>query len=88
MKKKVTVKICTGTMCYVMGGAELQLLEEHLSAELLEQVEVSGAPCLDFCHKNDDAKAPFVLVNDRVVSEASVSKIVAAINEELENCNI
>ena len=83
MKDKVTVKICTGTLCYVMGGSELQLLEEHLGSELIDRVEVSGTPCLDICNKGGTEKAPFVKVGDRVISEATISKVVIAIKEEL-----
>lgn len=81
---KLTVKICTGTLCYVMGGAELQLLDEHLSPELLAKVDISGSPCLDCCNSNDSAKAPFVKVGDRVISGATITKVVEAIKEELK----
>lgn len=85
MKDKIIVKICTGTMCYVMGGADLQLLEEHLPAELAGRVEVSGTPCLDICNSGGSAKAPFVKVGERVVSEATINKVVTAIREELND---
>lgn len=63
----------------------MQLLEEHLTPEMMDQVEISGSPCLDFCNRGDEAKAPFAMVNNRVVSDASISKIIKAINEELES---
>lgn len=84
MEKKVVVKICTGTLCYVMGGAELQLIDEHLSEEVQEMVDIKGAPCLEHCNHCDGPKAPFVEVNGRIISEASVTKVVDAINEELK----
>ncbi len=83
MKEKVMVKICTGTLCYLMGGADLQLLEEHLTPEMIDRVEVSGSPCLDCCNHDSSAKAPFVMVGDRLISEANITKIVDAIREEL-----
>ena len=67
----------------MMGGSELQLLEEHLGEQLAERVEVSGSPCLDICNKGGTEKAPFVRVGERIVSEATISKVVAAIKEEL-----
>lgn len=82
--KKISVKICTGTLCYVMGGSELQLLEDHLSEEVLAQVDIQGSPCLDCCNREDSAKAPFVKVNERIVSEASITKVVEVIVEELK----
>lgn len=85
MKDKVVVKICTGTMCYVMGGAELQLLEEHMPAELADKVEISGTPCLDICNTGSSAKAPFVKVGGKIVSEATINKVIAAVREELND---
>ena len=82
MGKKLEVKICTGTMCYVMGGADLQLLDEHLSKEILDQIDIKGAPCLSCCNK-DDKKAPFVLVGDEVLSEASINSVVNEIKRQL-----
>lgn len=84
MSKRVSVKICTGTLCYVMGGAELQIIEEYLSPEVLDRVDISGSPCLDCCNKEEGAgKAPFVMVGEKIISEASISKVVDAIKEEL-----
>ncbi len=83
MEKKLIVKICTGTLCYVMGGAELQVIDEYLPEELLDKLDIKGAPCLDHCNKCDGPKAPFVEVGDKVVSEATVEKVVAAIKEAL-----
>lgn len=82
-EKKLTVKICTGTLCYVMGGAELQLIDEYLPEEILDRVDIKGAPCLDHCNHCDGPKAPFVEVGGKVISEASVTKVVEAIKEEL-----
>ncbi len=84
MGKKLTVKICTGTLCYVMGGADLQLLDEQLPAELLAQVDIMGSPCLDCCNRDDSAQAPFVRVGDRIVSGATLSKVIEVIKEELQ----
>ncbi|MBQ4278760.1 MAG: hypothetical protein IJC16_02235 [Rikenellaceae bacterium] len=83
MGKKLTVKICTGTLCYVMGGADLQLLDEQLSPELLSRVDIMGSPCLDCCNHDDSAQAPFVKVGERVVSGATISKVIDAIKDEL-----
>ncbi len=81
--KKVEVKICTGTLCYVMGGAELQLLDENLPPELLERVEIVGSPCLEFCNREDGTVAPYVKVGERVVANATLSSVIEAIKEEL-----
>lgn len=84
MSEKLVVKICTGTLCYVMGGAELQLLEEHLPEDILNKVDIKGAPCLDFCNKQNAMRAPFVMVGDEVVDEASITKVVKVIKSKLK----
>ena len=74
MKHKIT--ICTGTACYVLGGADLLLLEDYLPAGLKKDVEITGAPCLGYCQAGSSMKPPFVLIDGAVMSEASVQKIV------------
>lgn len=81
--EKLTVRICTGTLCYIMGGAELQLLGEYLPAELADRVEIRGATCLDYCNQQGQGKAPFVLVGDELVTGATVAKVVALIKQKL-----
>ncbi|CDN30356.1 hypothetical protein BN938_0250 [Mucinivorans hirudinis] len=68
-------------MCYVMGGSELQLLDEYLPDELKDKVEICGATCLDFCNQEGHGKAPFVLVGEKLVTAATISKVI----EEIEN---
>ena len=83
MEKNLEVRICTGTLCYVMGGADLQVIDEYLPEELLDKVDIKGTPCLDYCNNCDGPKAPFVKVGDKVISEASIEKVVTAIKEAL-----
>ena len=83
MSKKLSITICTGTLCYVMGGAELQVLEEYLSPDVVDMIEISGSPCLDCCNQDGAGKAPFVKIGDQIISEASISKVVDAIKKEL-----
>ncbi|MGL4369823.1 MAG: NAD(P)H-dependent oxidoreductase subunit E [Spirochaetota bacterium] len=73
-KRKVT--ICTGTACYVLGGADLLLLGSYLTEEMKETVEIAGTPCLGLCKDRTSAKPPFALVDGTAVSEASVQKIM------------
>ena len=85
MKKKVEIKICTGTLCYVMGGADLQVIDEHIPEELLEFIDIKGAPCLEHCNKPiGNSKAPYVEIDGTVISDATVIKVVNAIKKALE----
>ena len=49
MTNKINLKICVGTMCYVMGGAELKDAIETLPAELTEHLNITYSPCLGCC---------------------------------------
>ena len=82
--KKIKVSICTGTTCYVMGASELLLLEELLPEELKDKVEIEGVTCLEKCKSTGigNAKAPFVLVDDELVSSATVQSVIAKIEEK------
>ncbi len=81
--EKLTVRICTGTLCYVMGGSELQLLGDYLPTSLADRVEIRGATCLDFCNQEGKGRAPFVLVGEELVTEATVTKVVETIRQQL-----
>ena len=85
--KKITVSICTGTACYVMGASEILILEDSLPDELKELVEVEGLTCLEKCKNTECGKAPFVLVNGEVIPDANLAKVLEKINELAEKNN-
>lgn len=82
---KVNVKICMGTTCFVMGASQLQDLVDIVKNKYGEYVEVSGSTCLNFCTQKDNeyAKAPYVTVNDTVISEATIDKVLQEIDRKL-----
>lgn len=81
---KVNVKVCLGTTCFVMGGANLQELNDLIPNKYGDKVEVTGSPCLGLCSiKMDYSKAPYVKVDDDVVESATVEKVIAKIDEKL-----
>ncbi|MCL2218901.1 MAG: NAD(P)H-dependent oxidoreductase subunit E [Chitinispirillia bacterium] len=80
--KKHKVTICTGTACFVMGGSELLLLEEQLPDDLKAITEIEGSPCNSICKRSEYGgaqadHAPFAQVDDAVIEQASVQKIIA-----------
>lgn len=79
--KKHNVVICTGTLCHVLGGAELPSLGQNLPEEWSEWVDIKGSPCMGHC-KNGEMQPPFVEIDGELMQEASVSKIL----EYLEKC--
>ena len=81
--KAITVTICTGTTCYIMGASHLQQLEEELPPDLQARVKIVGSHCLGRCEADAHGQAPFVKVNDRLIAEATIERILAAIQDEL-----
>ena len=73
---KYKVQICCGTMCYIMGGAALHLLNDSLPSSLKNKVSIEGVPCFGKCD-TDPKKHPCVLINGEEMMNASIQKIIA-----------
>ena len=81
---KLEVKICFGTTCFVMGASGLQELKEIIPAKYHDRVSVAGSLCLGNCYKRSEySKAPYVEVGGEVVEDATVEKVLAAIDAKL-----
>ncbi len=74
-KTKYKVEICCGTMCYIMGGADLHLLNDYLPAALRQLVSIEGAPCFGNCDTHEKIH-PCVRINGVELPNASTRKIV------------
>ena len=49
-----------------------------------DKVEIMGSPCLGLCSINwEYSKAPYVKIDEDVVSEATVEKVLEAIDKKL-----
>lgn len=81
MSEKIKVIICSGTACYVMGASDILLLEEELPAGLKDRVSVEGATCLGYCRDGKNGKAPYVLINGELMSQATLPAVLARIEE-------
>lgn len=82
--EKVSVKVCLGTTCFVMGSANLQELIDIVPAKYGDKVDVSGVPCLGLCSVDwEFSKAPYVKVNNEVIKEATVEKVISEIDKQL-----
>ena len=77
--KKINVSICLGTTCFVIGSSKLQDLEEHLPESLAPFVNIKGVTCLNLCSNFKYTKAPYVKVDDEIITEATIEKILACI---------
>ncbi len=81
---KITVKVCMGTTCFVMGGSNLQELIEIIPRRYGDKVDVEGSSCLEMCSVQwNYSKAPYVKVDDDIIEEATVEKVLSVIEEKL-----
>ena len=86
--KKIEVKVCLGTTCFVMGGSNLQELNDIIPQKYGDKVEVVAANCLGLCSINwEYSKAPYVKVDEEIVNEATVEKVIEVIDRRLHNTN-
>ena len=81
---KILVKICVGTACFVLGASELQDIAERVPAEWLDRVEFRGVNCLGICKDNAFGRAPCVMINDEILSEATPSRVIERLQQLLD----
>lgn len=81
--KEVKLKICAGTMCYVMGGAQLTEIADSLPENIREHVEISLIPCLKQCEGSE--KPPYVELNGKIITGISKENLVKIVKEEVKN---
>ena len=83
--EKIKVKICQGTTCFVMGGSFIESMINTLTEKYADKVEIIPVRCLEVCHENDSfSKAPYVYVDDELVSDASIEKVTSLIESKLQ----
>jgi len=82
--EKVKVKICQGTTCFVMGGGTVKSLLTSLTQKYGDKIDITSVRCLGICNQSDSfSKAPYVTVDDEVISSADLEKVIAAIESRL-----
>ncbi len=81
---KISVKVCLGTTCFVKNSANKPELKEIVAEKFGDKVEIVGSPCLGVCSTNwEISKAPYIKVNDVLIQEATVEKVLAEIEAQL-----
>jgi NADH:ubiquinone oxidoreductase subunit E len=84
--KKIEVKVCLGTTCFVMGSSYLQELTEIIPKKYGDKVEILSSPCLGLCSIDwEYSRAPYVKVDEQVVYEATVEKVLKELDKKLQN---
>ena len=83
--EKIKVKVCQGTTCFVMGGSTVKSIIDTLTEKYPNQVEVISVRCFETCHQTDSfSKAPYVYVDDEMISEANLEKVLNKIESKLK----
>ncbi|MBQ4084772.1 MAG: NAD(P)H-dependent oxidoreductase subunit E [Alphaproteobacteria bacterium] len=83
--KKIKIQICQGTTCFVMGGDIVKSMLDTLEKKYADKIEITSVRCLGLCNKSDSfSKAPYVCVEDEIISSANLEKVTQAIESRLE----
>lgn len=82
--QKVTVELCMGTTCFVMGSSGLPDFMEMLTPEQRSCIELKHSPCMGFCKDQKYGKAPYVRINDELLASASSLKVAEKIRALLK----
>lgn len=80
---KINLKICMGTMCYIMGGAELKAFVDLLPTDVRQELDVSYSPCLGTCERMGEP--PYVELNGKMIAGVSKTNLLQIIKEALKN---
>ena len=74
----LTVEICLGTSCHLMGAQDLVDAIEALPAEVRREIEVKGVTCFKNC-----GKGPNIRINGELVGQATPDRIIELIYASL-----
>lgn len=77
--KHVTVTICTGTTCFVMGAGPLQDVAERLPEDVRPFVDIAASHCLGLCKDRNFGRAPFVKIDDQVLPSVTLDQLVETV---------
>ncbi len=80
---KISLELCFGTTCFVMGASKLQDIESFIPPQYKNKVDVKAHTCLDLCKNSTYMKAPFVKIDGEIISEATVEKVIQAIERKI-----
>ncbi|HBT17883.1 MAG TPA: NAD(P)H-dependent oxidoreductase subunit E [Firmicutes bacterium] len=76
----VSVKVCAGTSCHLLGNQEIIDVLENMPAQYQNCIMVGFTSCFGACEQG-----PCVLVSDKLIYQATPEKVIQAIKEELRS---
>jgi iron-hydrogenase subunit alpha len=80
MKQSITLNICLGTTCYILGSSDLISVEEYLPEKIRNNLTVTGSPCLGCC-KDSSLSAPFIKINEEIHGTATREIVIQLVQE-------
>lgn len=91
-ERRMTVEICSGTTCFILGGADLLLLEDELDGlwkesrlqgqAISELIEIKASVCMEYC-KEGSLKPPFVRVDGELHGHMRLEMLISLIEKRL-----
>ncbi|MBN2485198.1 MAG: NAD(P)H-dependent oxidoreductase subunit E [Bacteroidales bacterium] len=70
------ITICSGTLCYIMGGADIFEIETKLSEMYNDKIRIKASTCLGFCEGENKQNPPCVMVGNELIPDATIEKII------------
>lgn len=74
----VTVEICMGTACHLMGMQELMDVLDLLPQDMRQNIEVKGITCLNSC-----GKGPNIRLNGNLLTDVTPDSLLDALTDSL-----
>ena len=74
----LTVEICMGTSCHLMGTQDLMNVLDALPEEQRLQIEIKGVTCFKKC-----GKGPNVRINGELLESATPERLLEALQANL-----
>ncbi len=62
--RKVTIEICMGSACYLLGAQELIETIEALPKEVQDQIDLCGSTCLKACGQGPNITVDGILIHN------------------------
>lgn len=62
--RKVTIEICMGSACYLLGAQELIETIEALPQEVQDQIDLCGSTCLKACGQGPNITVDGILIHN------------------------
>ena len=70
----LTVEICLGTSCHLMGAQDLMDALERLPADVRRKIDIKGVTCFKNC-----GKGPNIKINGELMGNATPERMIEAL---------